>query len=65
MYSPVITAQIFFESSGGTMLNRLINTVQNLDEALYHRPFLQAISVAMQQSVPILAIDIYCRLFLS
>lgn len=63
MYSPVITAQIFFESSGGTMLNRLINTVQNLDEALYHRPFLQAISVAMQQSVPILAIDIYCRLF--
>ncbi len=47
------------------MLNRLINTVQNLDEALYHRPFLQAISIAMQQSVPILAIDIYCRLFLS
>ncbi|MBZ6003098.1 PTS sugar transporter subunit IIC [Leuconostoc gelidum subsp. aenigmaticum] len=45
------------------MFNRLVNTVQNLDEALCHRPFLQAISVAMQQSVPILAIDIYCRLF--
>jgi len=45
------------------MLNRLINSVQNLDAALCHRPFLQAISIAMQQSVPILAIDIYCRLF--
>ncbi|AFS40089.1 PTS system lactose transporter subunit/cellobiose transporter subunit IIC [Leuconostoc gasicomitatum] len=45
------------------MLNRFINTVQNLDMVLCHRPFLQAISVAMQQSVPILAIDIYCRLF--
>lgn len=44
------------------MLNRAVNTVQKLDNALIHRPTFQAISAAMQQSVPILAIDIYCRL---
>lgn len=46
------------------MLNHVVNTAQKLDHALIHRPAFQAISAAMQQSVPILAIDIYCRLFL-
>lgn len=44
------------------MFNYLINTVQRWDDRLIHRPAFQSIALAIQQSIPILAIDIYCRL---
>ena len=46
------------------MFNRLVNTAQHWDSALYRRPALQAIAIAIQQSIPILAIDVYFRLLL-
>lgn len=44
------------------MFTHLINTTQRWDEVLYRKPTMQAVIIAIQQSVPILAIDIYCRL---
>lgn len=46
------------------MFNYLINTTQRWDEVLYRKPTMQAIIIAIKQSVPILAIDIYWRLIM-
>lgn len=46
------------------MFKQLLNTTQRWDDVLYRKPTVQAAITAIQQSVPILAVDIYCRLII-